>query len=429
MSARIKLEPLEDDDVSINSASPDDEIVREIDVYLSPALAPRLYLMQFPQQHRSVSLPQAARIKPRHGLLELDQAVPRSQCARQDMSDAINFPHRTHVSHSIPVSTHMALGKLEGAALHLVPLTHITQMRPDFNHIDEAMYPTLDPLGGDNNMDEESAKLEKKPLMFQKKESERAALARQNSYAYKKATEEAEEWQYLDVQGPGTLAYAQVQQTVACPSPQTSLAHVQQQQPNEDASSAFVHSLNYLATTSGQETGTVSERAMDGGDLKEICKKLIGLLYRGWPVPYSVLRARFSPSVDNLNILTALSSCAVLVRGNFVLQSRYMSLSAPIQHARTFILYLIQTFGSVQRFRLDHAYWGDTVVTPEVVHMLLQQVAEKRLNGWISKLGDNVGFYQSFPEQTQIHLQYWERQASRFASLVEKYDEASFEEI
>ena len=53
---------------------------------------------------------------------------------------------RTFASHTIPITTHLTLGKVlpvggddDDMALHLVPLTHITQMRPTFTHVDVHM--------------------------------------------------------------------------------------------------------------------------------------------------------------------------------------------------------------------------------------------------------------------------------------------------
>jgi len=57
---------------------------------------------------------------------------------------------RAYGSQTIQISTHMCIGKLQPLqsvindensiktdALHLIPLTHISQMRPSFRHIDE----------------------------------------------------------------------------------------------------------------------------------------------------------------------------------------------------------------------------------------------------------------------------------------------------
>jgi len=54
----------------------EDEVVREIVVFLSPELAQQIYLVQYPLQHDDVTTPVSARIKPRHGMLQEDHAIP-----------------------------------------------------------------------------------------------------------------------------------------------------------------------------------------------------------------------------------------------------------------------------------------------------------------------------------------------------------------
>lgn len=379
----IKSDPEQDEEMFMEDG---DEIVREMDVYLSPAMASQLYLMQYPLQHRPAALPKAARIKKSHGMIELDERIPTQG------QGLFSLPHRTSTSHTIPVSTHMALGKLtnDGRSLNLVPLSHIVQMRPSFEHVN------ADP---DVSSPEEET-LEKKPVLFQKKETERAALARKSSFAYKKSSEESEPWQTLLVCGPDTIQHGQAGKKVICPSPSTPLC------TSTMNNASFVQSLNYLPVE------TVEETTLENN----VCAQLTTLLQRGWPVPYSVLKDKY-PSHD---LFPSLLSTCVLVRGNFILQSRFLPLEAPLQHARTFILLVLQTLGRVERVRLDCVFPN----MPEAIQMLLEQVALKRMNGWQPKLQDNPEFFVMFPQQTLLYEQYWERQAIRFSDQLKFYKNA-----
>lgn len=385
-----------------------DEIIREINVLLSPAMASQLYLMQFPLQHQQVSLPESARIKKQHNMIELDESIP----INAGNEGLFTLEQRTLASQSIPVSTHMALGKMSHTGeLHVVPLSHITQMRPTFTHVDEAT--------NDTEMVEtkEEEKLEKKPVLFQKKETERAAQARKSSYAFKKASEESEDWKMLYVCGPDTIQHRQANEKITCPSPYTPLVSPSNQP--ESTSSSFVHSLNYLP-----KPETVLDVDVDKAPeshLGTICAQITVALQRGWPVPFSVLKNQFPK--DDQDLLTALSSCAVLVRGNFLLQSRLLPLTPALQQARTFILYLLQRVGHVERGRLERVFEQKQGVTSEAIQMLLHQVATRGVNGgWQLKVSDNLDIYQEYPEQTQLHSQYWERQETRFSDLVDMYN-------
>ena len=71
-------------------------------------------------------------------------------------------------------------------ALHLLPLTHINHMRPSFRHVDEQQEAD-DNIEAAEPAEEQSP--EKKPVIFQRKESERTAMARKSSYAFKRASD------------------------------------------------------------------------------------------------------------------------------------------------------------------------------------------------------------------------------------------------
>lgn len=407
MSDRIKAEFIDEvpsSSVGINNdnffsmeINDHDEIVREIDVFVSPALAHQMYLMQFPLQHHPMPLPQDARIRPRHGVVELDQTIP-TNIGREG---GFFHPKRTFVSHTIPVSTHMAIGKMQDDAIHLTPLYHISQMRPNFDHIDETMHPSeLDETPPEPSTD-------KKPLMFQKKESDRNNTARKSSYAYKKASEESEEWVVLLAHGPGSTEYDKA------------LDKVKEQSTTTLASGdgyTFVHSLNYIPKSQEEklEADAPAPVTMEQeiSAAAQVMHKLVRVLSRGWPVPYSVIRSHFQ-SMDDHDLFISLGSCAVLVRGSFCLQSKLLSFDTEVSHARTFILYIFQTQGYVSESRLHRVFEG-TFVTPGWIRMILEQVAIHKKHGWAFKLEDDHGFGDLFSEQSKLHNQYWERQAARF---------------
>lgn len=400
MSVRIKSEQV--DNGALASMSGDDEVVREIDVYISPALAHQMYLVQFPLQHHVAPLPDDARIRPNHGVVELDQALP-TNIGREG---GFFLPKRTFESHTIPISTHMAIGRIKDDAIHLTPLNHILQMRPNFAHVDETMNPS-EP----DEVPIETSK-EKKPLMFQKKESDRTNMARKSSYAYKKASEESEEWIVLLTHGPASDEYKGAL-TKATEGPANSLA-------TGDGVS-FVQSLNYLPKNQEEKLDdddrfVIHDEVPSEGKLVQ---RLITLLVRGWPVPYLVLRSQFT-SVDDQDLLIALGCCSVLVRGNFCLQSRLLGLEPEVAHARTFVLLILQTHGFLSERRVNRVFDG-TFVTPGWIRIILQQVAKLATNGWTLKLEDNHWFCDRFPEQSKLHIQYCDRQTIRFQDKLVMY--------
>jgi DNA-directed RNA polymerase-3 subunit RPC5 len=483
----------------------EDEVVAEIPVYLSPALSRQLYLIQYPlQQNPHWTAPEAARVKPRHNMVEIDYPTPNNI----QLNGTYHMPSRTFMSHTVPVSTHMALGKLMAMpcdntndvriktededngvrlsinrnkkfGLHLVPLSRISQMRPSFNHIDEAVAAasaTTDDelkLQQEQRLAEQTAaqNMERKPMALQKKESERAALARKSSYGFKKASEEADPWQHLDVYDEKSQeARSILMDQVRCPRPMDNLLQ-HTTVPSGNANSAhvslnelYISNLNYLPPSDLPLDGSQgmlpsTNTTPDGSDITKIVARLVHLMHQGWPIPYSLIRAQFpTESVTDDTLFVALGSCAVLVRGNFCLASRLLSLPSPaMTQARTFLLFLFHTLRIVHRPRLEHVYSKDQrdgavgngpngnnstnftdvddyknnngEVTPSVLQMLLQQVGKRAHEGWIMKVDDDTTFNERYPQASDVYTQYWAEQVPRFRDKLRRYREVLNEDV
>ncbi|VEU33682.1 unnamed protein product [Pseudo-nitzschia multistriata] len=433
-----------------------DEVVREIPVFLSPDLAHQMQLIQYPLQQRAhPAAPEAVRVKPRHCMMEQDHKTPDNI----GFNGLYHMPSRTFSSHTIPVTTNMALGKLvgsdsgDGASLHLVPLSRITQMRPSFSHIDEAMaastatteeelrrqeQKTADPLTG------------RKSIGFQKKESERQEMARKSSYGYKKASEDAEGWHSLEVYDEASLQANLILSRVACPiehretylldverlKVESKCTNIQGTSPN----AKYLNTLNYLPPRKdfGGSGSSPPATKTPGGDtetsgtdeltLPQIVAKLVPLMRQGQPVPFSLLRAEFPPeTATDDQLFVALGSCAVLVRGNWCLGSKFLGYSPPMTRTRTFLMCLFQTMGVVHKERLlgvfaeDDGDASEGGVTPEVVDFLLEQLGEKSPAGWVLKVADDAKFQKLHPQTTMVHLQHWAKQIELFRPMFETY--------
>eukprot|EP00980_Cylindrotheca_fusiformis_P008321 scaffold1739_cov109-Cylindrotheca_fusiformis.AAC.13 len=330
---------------------------------------------------------------------------------------------RSYNSHTIPVSTHMALGKMvnkPGAeGLHLVPLSRITQMRPSFSHVDESIADATATTTEDDliKAEAEASKLERKPLTFQKKESERAVLARKSTYAYKKMSEESELWQDLEVHDKDSSDAIAVMEKVICPAGHEALMSETVKQGYKKSTSAqYVSTLNYLLTKNHDQMQNENTEEASG-----VVAKLVRLMQEGWPIPYSVLKDQFRGSVTDEMLLQALGSCAFLVRGNFLLHSKLLPLNPSIAHARTFILFLFQTIEYVHRSRLELVYNGDDQVNPEALLMVLKQVGRKTSKGWKLKVEDDPTFAEKYPDTLLAHLTFWSSQLRRFQPLLDLY--------
>lgn len=450
----------------------DDEIIREIDVYISPELANTMHLIQFPLQpasHSVINIPKSAsekqrkqqqqtvlrsqqppqpisaRIKPENAMLELGYKIPSSSFSSQRQIPApLSLSERTFASNNVPILTHMAMGLFDNTSskLDLIPLHRIMQMRPSFAHVDALFQNEEDDaeaLEKAKKAKEEEAKKSAQPILFKKSESERAAMQRRSSYAFKKANEDAEEWLDLDVHGVGSLARKETIKRAHCPREKrdTNLEFFKSGKIGGNA--GYVRSLNYLPSTvieDAVEDFIIDENeivADGGGDFewkKDLTTRVAALLQErgGMPVPYVVIRSRFQPSIPDGELIDAISASAVLVRGNFMLKSSLMALSnVHVENARDVILILMIKYGIVQRAKLFKAFQraeddASVIVTIDVINSLLELMGKKTRNGIEMKLDDDLTFETQFTQIAETHALYWEQRELALRKYVRLYE-------
>ena len=444
-----------------------DEIVREIDVYISPELSQTMHLIQLPLQTASHSanqmftkkvkdkkeknlrppptpVPISAKMKPQHSMVELIYNVSRSSFSNQrQVPEVLNLSARKFASQNIPIKTHMAMGIFDstGSKIDLVPLKSILQMRPSFCHVDA--------LFDDETGEEEQQKQNEqngdqntsKPIMFKKPENERAILARKSSYAFKKANEEAEEWIDLEVFGPGSEERKGIMKKAYCPRDAREKSLRFMKAGKTGGSDGYVRSLNYLPSAikddavedfvAGMEVA-ISVNGIEEGQ-PEWMKDLVGKITtmfkgrQGLPISFPVVRSRFHSSISDHALVQALSATAALVRGNFFLKSSLMPLSTPVSNARDTILLLMIKYGLVQRNVLIRAYQNSgeeaVVVTADVINSLLNLIAKKALNGMVLKLDDDMTFETRFQTSAALHEMYWQRKSKELETYIQLYDD------
>lgn len=518
-SVSVKNEPVADHAPAPSSSidlhdDDDDPVVRTIDVYISPALSKTLHLLQFPIQpssvnskHQSNNVPNEAKFRPDHCMLELEYAIPgEAMGATRQLPDTMSISQRTFTSNAIPPVTHMALAKLDrsGARLDVVPMQrNVLQMRPSFRHLhmhddEEEVTPPVADATAEANEGTAATGGKQKPIMFQKKETERSVNSRRNSYAYKRASEESEEWIDLDVHGDNrdgkwTPHKKDLMKHIVCENrgKELKLAISRGVAAAANANSndgGYVRSLNYLDTIalarsshgsafvdnlsewtpSGGVPSTAAEHATGDADedmedveqptstpsigaaeqaTAELAAKLALLLQNGngTMIPYRVIRSRFNDAKVTDEMLTmALSSCAVLVRGNFALMShltQFLKASGGgtkrvklMRELRDLILLLLNMHGMVQRERMIRAYnekandYGEeytAIITPDIITFVLETVAKRSTdNCWVAKVEDDAGFAGRFPEVAAHHGVYWTKKKAAMEGLISYYEDA-----
>eukprot|EP00979_Chaetoceros_neogracilis_P018083 scaffold10550_cov271-Chaetoceros_neogracile.AAC.62 len=410
-------EPMDTDDVDENSEEYD-EIIREIDVYISPELAQSMHLIQFPLQPASHTVnpllnhlpkgkkdsyrpppppvPTKAIMKPQKDMLELIFDIPnQSFSSQRRVPEVLNLTERTFASQNIAMKTHMAMGIFDstGNKIDLIPLKSVLQMRPTFRHVD-ALF--------DDKTGEEEEELRKKeaeddmtskPIMFKKPENEHAMMQRKSSYAFKKANEDAEEWVELDVFGPKSDERKYTMKKAYCSRDSRDKTLRFMKAGKVGGSGGYVRSLNYLPTGTADDTieefvagGEAAVMSDDGSQLQqpEWMKDLTG---------------------------KALSASAALVRAS----------------ARDVILVLMVKYGYLQRHLLVNTFENSgeesVVITTEVINSLLEIIARKTLNGMEMKLDDDMTFEKEFQPFAKMHECYWAKKEMALKKYIILYEE------
>jgi DNA-directed RNA polymerase-3 subunit RPC5 len=444
-SSKPSISETEDMELCDSIDEEKDEIVREIDVFISPELAQSMHLIQFPLTpasntgpNRKINkskpiVPKSARMKPQHANLELEFEIPSTTFSRQrQIPGSLDLNTRTFSSHNIPLTTHMAMGVFDstGSRIDLIPLHRIMQMRPSFKHIDDL----YDDDEDDDILDEEDKK-ESKPIMFKKQENERALLSRQSSYAYKKACEGEQDWVDLNVYDDKSKEYNIEYKKVHCSQAMRDKTLRFVKAGKVGGNIGYVRSLNYLPGVVNKDDTEDFIPNMDPkySDewMKELTTRVANLLQakQGLPISFSVIRSRFNKAISDQALIQALSASAALVRGNFVLKSSMMGLSKPIANARDVILILLNKYGIIRRDILEKVYGQcddlSALVTIDVINALLAMLARQTKNGMEMKLDDDLTLEEQFTEVSRLHEVYWQKREDELEKYIQDYTQLS----
>lgn len=132
----------------------DDEVVKEIDVFVSDKLD--LYLLQLPLKPNHMTEPtiQSAKYKP--------------ECNKLEIEGGVGIPNLQ--SANVPKTSNLALGVMKANGLHITPIHEVLQLRPSFANLkkntDESK--AMDVDGDDDDDDDETAPKEGvKPVLHQ----------------------------------------------------------------------------------------------------------------------------------------------------------------------------------------------------------------------------------------------------------------------
>lgn len=159
----------------------DERVVREMDVYLSSSCDEEVFLLQFPVRSaaRGAEKFVGARIRRKNRMLELETQVDERYHFDADAPAAMKLKRRKLSSLLVSPATNYGIVTQRDGALRIAPLKTTLQMRPDLTHVDE--------------------KSEQPPKTLQSVHVKQPRKTSQFSYAHKRAQQESENWEDLEV--------------------------------------------------------------------------------------------------------------------------------------------------------------------------------------------------------------------------------------
>lgn len=182
----------------------DDEVVREVDVYVTSEL--ELYLLQFPLKPvyaDSIDVT-SAKFKPEHKKLELEVPVTLPSNHHPDVNIR-NLPTtQNYTSSVVTQDCCLGAGIVKDGSFFITPIKNVLQLRPSFKNLQSFRGEVVEELKDDETDGPDAGSDNIQHVQLKRKESERAQSAREQSFAYIQAQEDAESWRLLKVHEIGT---------------------------------------------------------------------------------------------------------------------------------------------------------------------------------------------------------------------------------
>ncbi|KAL7753686.1 hypothetical protein RI367_000617 [Sorochytrium milnesiophthora] len=357
-----------------------DEIVKEIPVYLSSQLLNHLYLFQYPVRSKPFtpeSQPIAARIKPTAQMVELDLPLQTNAytydklrgeeygfaMSDEQMKTVYDTDHmqqqqqqqqqKTHTlldkqtlrSSFIPAKTNYMVAVIREDELHLTPIAGTVQLRPSLDYLDQI---DQKQRAANRKVHEEELKASgaadtkkavPQQLQLARLETEEMIAARKKSIIYQRKQVEEEPWVKLGYFDETSEEADIVFQRMFCLNRDELRYTSTLASYLEDISPPTV--LDVKLPDKDGEQPDVRPGVLSRQDLKlfDLGTQLRALLMNAFILPFERLATVLPNEVTTPEILQHLTSIAVPLHGNWVVKSSLLYRGRR-QHARDYLIKL-----------------------------------------------------------------------------------------
>eukprot|EP00043_Microstomoeca_roanoka_P015841 m.158981 g.158981 ORF g.158981 m.158981 type:complete len:429 (-) comp16344_c0_seq6:1433-2719(-) len=405
----------------------DEELIAELDVVINKSLASQLYLLQFPL--KQAKLPAfnegehvKARFKPKQQNLELDIPLnidsPNVDPIKAEIfAENANIPtpedpdgdnkmfpkdimdFYTLASSSKRITRQHALGIVMGGQLHINPLQGVLQMRTSLKYLDEKDKREQAEKEADQaeassvsaRIKQEDEGPTKLTMKYKKRETAKAAAARERSFAHHQAKLQEESWVEMPlIQKSTPRAKDTAQRLIA-----------------RNGSRLTAFDTNYITAISPAPVQqAIQQRYIQDIQRQAPADAVKELLKQAQAVTLQDV-LRYVPNTEQ--VLGTLQEVGILVRGNWVARSSHIFTQGGrhaqrLIRARDYILWCFQNDRIVKRSDV----MARTQLTREEVTAMLKPIAVQYPNyGWRFKMPDNAEFQFQFPEIARSQSPVW----------------------
>ncbi|EZA54847.1 hypothetical protein DMN91_006874 [Ooceraea biroi] len=421
----------------------DDPVVKEIPVYLSKTLANELYVIQYPLYYKGYDNTTVNKIsmKPKNQKFRMEFLIDtqntesydrrfgeelvlnaESESKGTDENEQITFNSGLMdkivlaSEGTLPNISNYAVGIFQDGELHITPLKNMLRMKIQYDYLDESDKRVKEGTkiaGEDDDEDEDNPSPVK--VTFARPPLENVKK-KQSFHQHSKKTQE-EHWIHTNYIPPYDPQAELTQMEMFCPSP-------------ESLSASNVEPLQYVQQLMSQvpEARYLRSSPEDQLDLHYILTmplldQIRIIMKRVRIISFSRLCQLLSPEHEPVTILKYLQQVALLVQGNWVVNSELLypkdaqsDTSELMCKARDHILLLfieqqfvnynmLSSFIKLQQDEIDKIFAGIATYVPK--------------KGWRLNTLPDWSFYESHPEVAQRQKVFWDAKQKLLREMLE----------
>ncbi|KAL3236912.1 hypothetical protein MRX96_022162 [Rhipicephalus microplus] len=419
------------------SQDDDDEVVQELDVYISKALANSLYLLQYPHQPFGSIINEeqcvSARVKPKQHKVELEFALDtrnssydrlrgeqlaanadgggdRTSGQKQTFNSSMMDKQLLTSTKSSSSAEAYAVGILRPGELHLSPVSAVLQMNPSFPYLDQS---DKKAKAAEAAMEEDEEVDEPKAVTvrFAHQETDRAKRAREKSFRFIHQKQESEPWVEATFHNFGSELSGVERAMLICPQMDRDESELPKTLPDY-FKDLVVDDTDTKTSTKGSRE--VSMHMLSKLPVQDQIKAVLMSGYQRLPTLRSSWR-HCHRSRTRRQSCGFLQQVALLVQGCWVVKSDVLypkdsfspKTGVPAEtmsRARDFLMFLFTQSRVVVQTK-----FSDTVRLPVLdVKTLLEDMAKPTPDGWEFMLPYDRDFVSRYPDVVQRQKMLWE---------------------